>query len=129
MTITSQLVRKDCARHGPASLNNGIACIHCTNEGIAESSAAIETLPRLMRRCPNPRGRPKAPPLLGQPLSERERQIVALLGAGKRLRHVAAHLGLDKSTVAHFSGRARDKLGLHSTRHLAAYATEHGFTA
>ncbi len=67
--------------------------------------------------------REKAPHEL---LSDREYQVLCLLGAGKRTKEIAGSLGLSLPTVSTYRARLFEKLGLSSTADLVRYALEHG---
>ena len=68
-----------------------------------------------------PRGRPVP---LEDPLSERERQVLGLLAAGKTNREVAAELYVAEGTVkAHVAGIYR-KLGVHSRAEAVSRAAD-----
>jgi DNA-binding CsgD family transcriptional regulator len=62
-----------------------------------------------------------------EPLSDRERQVLELLGAGHRAMDVAAQLSLSIKTVSTYRTRAMHKLGLRTTGQLIAYAVVHGY--
>jgi DNA-binding CsgD family transcriptional regulator/DNA-binding MarR family transcriptional regulator len=51
-------------------------------------------------------------PKLGDPLSPREREVVALIGAGMSYQEIADHLGLSRPTVNTYTDRAYVKLGV-----------------
>ena len=80
--------------------------------------------PRLTHRKAargGPRGRPVP---LGDPLSEREREVLGLLAAGKTNREVAAELYVAEGTVkAHVAGIYR-KLGVHSRAEAVSRAAD-----
>jgi len=58
-------------------------------------------------------------------LCPRERQVVALLARGLRLRNVAGILGLSPKTVDAARQSAYDKLGIHDRVILALWANRH----
>ena len=58
-------------------------------------------------------------------LSDREFDVLRLLGAGKRLTDVATILGLGKSTVATYRKRILEKLHLQNSAEIMRYAIEH----
>jgi len=62
-------------------------------------------------------------------LCPRERQVVALLARGLRLRNVAEILGLSPKTVDAARQSAYDKLGIHDRVILALWAHRHGMGA
>ncbi len=68
------------------------------------------------------------PDPLGEPLallSEREFQVLSMLGAGKAIKEIAAELNLSPKTVSTYRSRIADKLRLESTADLIRYAIEH----
>lgn len=58
-------------------------------------------------------------------LSDREYQILALIGAGKSVREAAAELSLSVHTVNTYRRRILEKLGLDTTTQIVRYALEH----
>ncbi len=59
-------------------------------------------------------------------LSPRERQVVALLSRGLRLREVAKTLCLAPPTIDTIRQSVYDKLGIHDRVRLALWARRHG---
>ncbi len=59
-------------------------------------------------------------------LSEREGQVVRLVGLGYTTEQVAEELFLSVRTVETYKTRAMEKLGLHGRASLVRYALEHG---
>lgn len=59
-------------------------------------------------------------------LSDREFQVLCLLGSGKRAKQVAADLGLSPKTISTYRGRILEKLKFDRTADLVRYVTEHG---
>jgi two-component system response regulator NreC len=68
------------------------------------------------------RSRPAA---LGK-LSDREREVLCLLGQGHTNQEVADQLDISPKTVATYRARIADKLGLKSTADFVRYATDTG---
>ncbi len=62
------------------------------------------------------------------PLTEREREIVALIARGMTNRRIAAELTLSTRTVDNHVSRILDKLQLASRSQIVAFAIEHGVT-
>jgi len=58
-------------------------------------------------------------------LSLREREVLALFGAGCGLKQAAARLGLSPKTVSTYRARLLEKLDLHSTAELIRFAVTH----
>ena len=59
-------------------------------------------------------------------LTERETEVLALLGQGYTNRQVATQLGISLRTVESHRANLTDKLGLQSRAELTRYALEHG---
>jgi two-component system, NarL family, invasion response regulator UvrY len=67
-------------------------------------------------------------PATGMPhdaLSDREFQILRLLGAGKTVKAIAAELSLSVPTVSTYRARVLKKMGLRTTAEVVRYAIEH----
>jgi len=58
-------------------------------------------------------------------LSDREYQVLCLLGSGKPLSRIAAELGLSPKTISTYRGRILEKLKLNSSAAIIRYAIEH----
>ncbi|MBV9345975.1 MAG: response regulator transcription factor [Gammaproteobacteria bacterium] len=63
----------------------------------------------------------------GRLLTEREREVIALVARGYRTREMAALLSLSHKTVEKHRTNLMRKLGLRSAAAVAAYAITHGF--
>lgn len=61
-------------------------------------------------------------------LSDREIQVLRLLGRGLRVVDIAETLHLSPKTVSTYRGRIMEKMGLSSTAQLIRYAVEHGLS-
>lgn len=59
-------------------------------------------------------------------LSDREFEVLRLLGAGHSVKEVAAKLGLSPKTVSTYRTRLMEKLHFDSTADLVRYAAHHG---
>ncbi|MGB7217225.1 MAG: response regulator transcription factor [Vicinamibacterales bacterium] len=67
----------------------------------------------------------------GQPhdsLSDREYQVLRMIGAGRTVSQIAASLSLSVKTVSTYRARVLDKLGMASSAELMRYAIENGLT-
>ncbi|GAB5534959.1 MAG: response regulator transcription factor [Rubricoccaceae bacterium] len=62
-------------------------------------------------------------------LSERERAVLALYGAGLKRRQIAERLHLSPETISTYRKRLLHKLGLAGTADLVRYAVAHGLAA
>ncbi len=63
--------------------------------------------------------------LLHEALSDREYQVLCLLGAGKSVKETAAALDLSPKTISTYRARVLQKMELRSTVDLARYVTLH----
>ena len=61
------------------------------------------------------------------PLSEREREVLALLVKGRTAKQIADTLAISKNTVDTHRRRIMDKLGCDSMAELTRYAIREGF--
>ena len=62
-------------------------------------------------------------------LSDREYQVLCLLGAGKSVQEASERLRLSPKTVSTYRARVLEKIGLATTAGLIRYAVEHGLHA
>ncbi|MBP2297422.1 response regulator [Azospirillum picis] len=62
-------------------------------------------------------------------LTQREREILALVGGGLTAAAIAGKLGISQKTVANACTQIKDKLGADSTRALIRIAIDHGLAA
>jgi two-component system, NarL family, invasion response regulator UvrY len=60
-------------------------------------------------------------------LSDREFEVMTLLGAGKRVRQIATELSLSYNTISTYRARVLTKLGLTSDADVIRFAMRHGF--
>jgi two-component system, NarL family, response regulator LiaR len=72
------------------------------------------------------RRRPTPPPV--DPLTEREMEVLALLGTGLSNREIATRLGIANATARTHVSNVLGKLGLASRTQAALYAVEHDIT-
>lgn len=61
-------------------------------------------------------------------LSDREQEVLVLVGRGYTNSEIAKQMGLSPNTIQNHRCSIMSKLGLHSSSHLIRYATEKGFT-
>jgi len=59
-------------------------------------------------------------------LSDREFQVLGMIGAGKKVRQVADELCLSYNTISTYRSRILEKLGLEGDAQLVRYALQHG---
>ena len=103
--------------------------------GYVDKYSALENLARAVRCAMegkiylSPGLAPEAHALLGRPttlITARERQVLALLAAGKRSRDIARQLDLSPQTVEVHRRNLMRKLSLHSVADLTRYAIREG---
>ncbi len=59
-------------------------------------------------------------------LTERERQVLVLIAAGKSTKEAAAQLGISYKTADSHRSRILEKLGVHETASMVRYAIRAG---
>lgn len=59
-------------------------------------------------------------------LSDREYEVLCLLGSGRTVKEVSATLQLSPKTVSTYRGRLLEKMGVSSNADLVRYAAQHG---
>jgi len=62
----------------------------------------------------------------GDPLAQRERQVLQLVAEGKTSKEIAVLLGLTVKTAESYRARVMEKLDVHETAGLVRYAIRHG---
>lgn len=81
--------------------------------------------PRLAEQMARQAREPAAAPP-HERLTEREREILVLIGAGLQVKQVAAELGISASSVNTYRNRIFQKMQLASNAALIRYAVQHG---
>ena len=61
-------------------------------------------------------------------LSDREYQVMLMIGSGKKINDIAAALFLSPKTITTYKGRVLQKMGMESTADVVRYLVEHGIT-
>jgi DNA-binding NarL/FixJ family response regulator len=69
-----------------------------------------------------------APGAFNKLLSDREQEVLVLVGRGYTNSEIAQQMALSPNTIQNHRCSIMSKLGLHSSSHLIRYATEKGFT-
>lgn len=69
---------------------------------------------------------PAAEPLPHESLSDREYQVLRMMGRGRTVSQIAADLALSVKTVSTYRARLLEKMRLSTTAQLMRYAIEHG---
>ena len=93
--------------------------IHSVSSGKRYLSPLVRELWQRLREQPNS---------FDKILSDREQQVIALIGRGYTNPEIADVLKLSVHTVQNHRSSIMSKLDIHSTSHLIRYATEKGFT-
>ena len=70
----------------------------------------------------------RRPAVAHEALSDREHEVLRLIGAGRTVGEIAAHLSLSPKTVSTYRTRILEKLGLRTSAELIRYALEHRLT-
>ena len=71
----------------------------------------------------------RRPILAHETLSDREHEVLRLIGAGRTVSDIAAELDLSPKTVSTYRTRILEKLGLKTSAELIRYALQHQLTA
>jgi DNA-binding NarL/FixJ family response regulator len=88
-------------------------------ESIVQPSVAMRLIAELSRGGP-------APPAGSEPLTEREREILRLIGDGRNNREIGQALALAEGTVKNYVSAILDKLHAANRAHAARLAREQG---
>lgn len=72
--------------------------------------------------------RPQGEPLLHERLSDREFEVLRLLGAGKTIKEIGAQLSLSVKTVSTYRTRLLEKMALKTNADLMRYAVQHNLS-
>ncbi|HKU14395.1 MAG TPA: response regulator transcription factor [Steroidobacteraceae bacterium] len=72
------------------------------------------------------RDAPRAPAPRAIELTQREREVISLIAAGRRTREIAQALSLSHKTIEKHRATLMRKLGLRNASAVAAYAIAHG---
>jgi DNA-binding NarL/FixJ family response regulator len=67
----------------------------------------------------------RRPAVAHEALSDREHEVLGLIGAGKSVGEIATELGLSPKTVSTYRTRILQKLGLRTSAELIRYALQH----
>jgi DNA-binding NarL/FixJ family response regulator len=89
-----------------------VAAIHRVQRGGVYRPVSELTAWRRPRRAPH------------EQLSDREYQVLRLMGAGLGVSRIASDLGLSMKTVSTYRARVLEKLGLETSAQLIRYAVE-----
>jgi two-component system, NarL family, nitrate/nitrite response regulator NarL len=114
------LVMKDQAAH---HLIKAIQKV-CEGEVWLDRSMMADVLTRISREDQPKKADPEAKKI--STLTERERQIISLIGEGNRNKQIALRLFVSEATVRHYLTTIYDKLGVSDRLELAIYSYRHG---
>jgi two-component system, NarL family, invasion response regulator UvrY len=116
------------AQFARRALNAGAGAFLMKTSEPGEFVAAIETVQRgetyVARTAPEPHSAPPNP--RHESLSDREYQVLRMLGAGRTVSDIARELSLSVKTVSTYRIRALEKLGMRTSAELMRYAIENG---
>jgi DNA-binding NarL/FixJ family response regulator len=62
-----------------------------------------------------------------EPLTDRERDVLSLVGRGASNKEIATELGISTKTVETYKARITDKLGLRSRTDMVRFAVKQGW--
>jgi DNA-binding NarL/FixJ family response regulator len=126
-------VHRQAIRHGALGLVVKEKAVETLLEAITKVQAGEVWLePTMIARVLSDLTRPQSSP---QPspeainiarLTEREREVITLVGEGLRNKHIAARLYISEATVRHHLTAIFAKLGISDRFELAIYAYQHG---
>lgn len=104
-------------------LIESIRCVHAGQYWIGQEGVSdlVQALRRTMRGTSE--HSPAAPQEFG--LTAREREVIALIGAGYTNKHLAQELGISENTAKHHVTNIFDKLGVSNRLELVLFAVEH----
>lgn len=106
-----------------AAVQHARAALACFRR--LEAAAEIDATVALLRSLGSPTRMASSPGKAVDDLTRREREVLALVGAGLSNPQIANRLYISPRTVEHHVGHLFSKLGLSSRAALAAYATRH----
>lgn len=104
----------------PAELGNAVRVV-AAGEAILSPAVTRRLIDRLARWMPAA----EPPPALS-PLTDREREVLVLLGRGRSNPEIAAALGISRETVKTHVSHTLLKLGLRDRVHAVVFAHRHG---
>jgi two-component system nitrate/nitrite response regulator NarL len=126
-------VHRQAIRHGAVGLVLKEKAVETLLEAITrvragevwlEPTMIARVLGDLTRPQPSPQISPEAAKIAR--LTEREREVIALVGEGLRNKHIAERLYISEATVRHHLTAIFAKLGVSDRFELAIYAYQHG---
>jgi DNA-binding NarL/FixJ family response regulator len=110
--------------NGAGELLNAIEKVHRTGEYWFERGAAGRLLGKKTARAGERQVDPEAAKIAT--LTEREREVVALIGEGLKNKRIADRLFIEPTTVSHHLTSIFNKLGVSDRFELMIYAYRHG---
>jgi len=107
-----------------AAIRSGAVGALARQEPLSALIEAIRRIARGGRSVSRMLTRKSSPPVEG--LSEREFQVLRLVGAGRNRREIGEELGLSPKTVSTYRDRLRKKLGARNLPELVRFAVDRG---
>lgn len=104
------------------------AGMHCIDVQTDEEEF-VRALVQMQHSVRRPEHTLPAPPPTGQPLSDREAEVLALVARGLINKQIADRLGIGLTTVISHRRNIMEKLGIRSVAGLAIYAMTAGYVA
>jgi DNA-binding NarL/FixJ family response regulator len=112
--------------NGPGELLNAIEKVYRTGEYWLERGAANRLLGKKTARASEQQVDPEAAKIAA--LTEREREVIALVSEGLKNKQIAERLFIQHTTVSHHLTSIFDKLGVSDRSQLMIYAYRHGLS-
>jgi two-component system, NarL family, nitrate/nitrite response regulator NarL len=126
-------VHRQAIRHGALGLVFKEKAVETLLQAITKVRAGEVWLePAMIARVLGDLTRPQSPPQTSAEatkiakLTEREREVITLIGEGLRNKHIAERLYISEATVRHHLTAIFAKLGISDRFELAIYAYQHG---
>jgi DNA-binding NarL/FixJ family response regulator len=94
----------------------------------AAARGEVHLVPAVQRALMRSLARPRGAEPLPEELTEREREVLGLLAAGRSNKEIARQLGVSERTVKGHVGNVLGKLGVTSRTQAAIYAMRHGLS-
>ena len=105
---------------------NAVAGMHCIDVRTDEEEF-VRSLVKMQRSVRRPEHTLPTPPATGQPLSDREAEVLALIAGGLINKQIADRLGIGLTTVISHRRNIMEKLGIRSVAGLVVYALAAGY--
>jgi DNA-binding NarL/FixJ family response regulator len=113
----------ECGAHGYVVKSAAVGELVDAIKAVAGDEVYIS--PRVSQKVMHHLRRPKKERVGLESLSQREFELLRLLGAGIGLKECAERLGISTSSASTYRARLLEKLNLHSTAEVIRFALEH----